>query len=607
MLRQTHDMCLPKTFANMKINTNSVMGIIMTPIFYMVCLLVVACFVGYNAQKMVMDDYQYDLLNKKMMSANATFTAQQASLRESAELLNVDYEDLWTAIEDENVEKVKSEMEWTIRSASLKGYIVTKMNGEVLASSLDGVMSSDLTDLIPAVRSKAIIQGCDDFVDGQICEYVASIIKNQNGEDIAVSILIAYSAGDGESLQKIKLQNDVEAFLFAGEKCVNSTRKDVDLAKVELSQSVIDSCYMRHVPWLGETLINGEKEYVTCIPFTDFNGVTRGLLMMQSDRTVHDRIIFIVIIFLICAFFGISIMILMLYVRVRSHLAKTIKKLVAEVKVIATGDLTAEIERPKYCDEIITLATSVGEMQRKIREVVEPVVEMSDSIVGSIRQLTKASLNMSNAANQQAASLEEISSSMEQMGANIQQNTDNSIVTNKVADEINRSVGQLGSAANNSYEAIRNIANDVNAINELVMQTNILALNASVEAARAGEQGKGFAVVAKEVGRLADQTHETADGINETATSSISEAETAYHHVVELLPKIEKVVTLIKEITAASIEQNTGVNQVNSAILSLNRVTQENAAGAEEIAASTQELQRMLLDVTKAIEVFKVK
>ena len=195
---------------------------------------------------------------------------------------------------------------------------------------------------------------------------------------------------------------------------------------------------------------------------------------------------------------------------------------------------------------------------------------------------------------------------MEEMTANIQQNTDNSLQTNKIAKDVDKLVGEMSETSNKSFNAIKQIADNIESINELVSQTNILSLNASVEAARAGDQGKGFAVVAKEVGRLAEQTHDTADGINTTASASIHEAELAYNNVMQIVPKIEEIVSLINEITTASVEQSSGVGQVNAAIADLNRVTQENAAASEQIAASTSEMQRQLDGIRDLVSVFKV-
>ena len=588
-----------------KFNTNSVIGIVMTPIFIVVVGFIIACLIGYFAQTIVMTDYEMSSLEKKMNVINISYTKEQENVQTAAELLNDKYYELYNALRNNRLDTLQTEMEWTCKSAHIAGYIITTLDGELLSSSFDNINQEEMREIVGATIANKTISGSTHVIDGEICDY-NSVVINYEGEDLGIGIMIGLIATDDSTLNDIKVTNDVELYVFTGDNCITTTDNTVDKNDIKITSAAIDSCYVKKVSWIGTNKINNVTEFVGCIPFVDYTGKTIGILMAKVDREVYDLItniaaIFVSVVLIFVAFFAILI-----YYRAKTRLSDTIVQLVGEVGIIATGDLTKQISQPRYGEEIMTLAAQVAEMQHKIRDVVKPVIELSDSIVGSIGQLTSASNNMSNSANRQAASLEEISSSMEEMGANIQQNTDNSIQTNKLAEDINEKVGNMGEATNNSYEAIRNIANDVSAINELVMQTNILALNASVEAARAGEQGKGFAVVAKEVGRLADQTHTTADGINETATSSISQAEAAYTQVTELLPKIEQVVLLIKEITAASVEQNAGVNQVNTAIMDLNRVTQENAATAEEIAASVQELQRMLQDVTTAIKVFKV-
>ncbi len=588
-----------------RINTNSVMGIVMTPILIIVIGFLGACVIGYFAQMLVMVDYEMSLLEKKMNVVGITYNQHRETVKIAADLLNDDYHELYKSIHEEDIDTLKQEMEWTCKSAHIDGYIITTLDGDIMASSYNNIRQNELNEIVGATRTSKKVTGFGKFIEGKICDY-CSIVIEEDGEQLAIGVMIGYVANDKQSLQYVKTINDVDLYVFDGDSCISTTDDRVELNCVSVNSEAIDSCYVKKSTWLGMSDICGTNEFVGCTPYVDFTGKTIGLLMVRVDRGVYDLITNIFITFCTIIALGVLSVVFIVFLRVKRRLSDTIIHLVNDVTVISTGDLTQQIDQPRYGEEIMTLASAVAEMQRKIKDVVQPVVELSDSITGSIGQLTSASNNMSNSANRQAASLEEISSSMEEMGANIQQNTDNSIQTNKLAEDINQEVGSMGEATNNSYEAIRNIANDVNSINELVMQTNILALNASVEAARAGEQGKGFAVVAKEVGRLADQTHATADGINTTATSSIAQAEAAYTQVTELLPKIEKVVSLIKEITAASVEQNAGVNQVNTAIMDLNRVTQENAATAEQIAASVQELQRMLHDVTSAIKIFKI-
>lgn len=590
-----------------KLNTNSVMGIVMTPIFIIVAGFIIASGIGYFAQSIVMTDYEMTLLSKKMAVINIISNEQKEKVKVAANLLNDKYYELYESLRQNNVDTLKQEMEWTCKSSNIDGYIVTSLEGEIIASSYDDFNTDELSEIIGATRTSHTIEGEGKFIKGKICSYCSIVITDEEkDEELGIGIMVGSIANNKQHLEYTKTLNDVDLYIFDGNECIATTDNDVDMACVSPTSEATDSCYVNKSQWLGMCDICDKTEFVGCLPFLDHTGKTIGILMIKVDKDVYNLITNIFLTFVSLVLIAIIIFLVVIYIRIKTRLSDVIIQLMNEVSVIATGNLTQQITQPRYGEEIITLAAEVAEMQKKIKGVLKPVIELSDSIVGSIGQLTSASNNMSNSANRQAASLEEISSSMEEMGANIQQNTDNSVQTNRLAEEINQHVGDMGAATNNSYEAIRNIANDVTAINELVMQTNILALNASVEAARAGEQGKGFAVVAKEVGRLAEQTHTTADGINETATSSIAQAESAYTQVTELLPKIEKVVSLIKEITAASVEQNAGVNQVNTAIMDLNRVTQENAATAEELAASVQELQRMLQDITNAIKVFKV-
>lgn len=582
-------------------------GLVLTPYIVVLVVTAIACIALYFWQSHIISNYLINELDVKLKASNKTLTEKQKRLLKSARQLSVDYSELYAAAENNDVETIEWEMHWTLDMTGLTGYVYTDMDGNIITSSYNNIDHDELMDVVNTVKNEDFIHGCGAFIEGATCEYAAAVVYNYDHKAIGIATLVGFIATDIPTLEDVKLQNGVEVYIFGGEKCIASTNNEVNLANITPPQAAIDSCFIKKNIWKGTGKIDGDNSYLACVPFVDCHGTTRGMMMMQLDENLTNYVLGTVRGFSIIIIITMAILCLIIAERLRRRLVKPMKTLTKDVAILSNGDLTMHINKPRSCAELEDITMSINDMKHKMFDVIRPTIEAANAIVGSIGQLSNASMNMSNAANRQAASLEEISSSMEEMGANIQQNTDNAIQTNKLAEDINLRVDGLGSSANSSYEAIRNIAENINAINELVMQTNILALNASVEAARAGEQGKGFSVVAKEVGRLADQTHETAEGINTTAGASITEAENANKHVTDLLPMIANVVSLIKEITAASVEQNAGVNQVNSAILDLNRVTQENAATAEEIAASVQELQRMLQDMTDTIRVFKVQ
>jgi methyl-accepting chemotaxis protein len=272
---------------------------------------------------------------------------------------------------------------------------------------------------------------------------------------------------------------------------------------------------------------------------------------------------------------------------------------------ISTGDLTFDItDRDR---EKKGIYGAMIRMTEELVTVISSVVKSSDNIASASQEMSASAQQMSNGSTDQASSVEEISSSMEEMVANIQQNTNNSKQTEKIAKQAAREIEEGNESVNKTVSSMITIADKISIIEEISRQTNLLALNAAVEAARAGEHGKGFAVVAAEVRKLAEKSQEAATEINEVSSKSVEIAKKSGELLHEVVPNIQKTSELVQEITAASIEQNSGANQVNNAIQQLNQVVQSNAATAEEMAASAQELNTQSDYLKRSVAFFKIK
>jgi methyl-accepting chemotaxis protein len=273
---------------------------------------------------------------------------------------------------------------------------------------------------------------------------------------------------------------------------------------------------------------------------------------------------------------------------------------------LADGDLTAKLDVDQK-DEVGDLGVALQQMVEKLKEVIASVMLGSDNIASASLQMSSGSQQVSQGASEQASSAEEVSSSMEEMAANIQQNTDNAQEADKISTKVQEGVKKVGSASQESLGSIKNIAEKINIINDIAFQTNILALNAAVEAARAGEQGRGFAVVAAEVRKLAERSKIAADEIVALSKKSVDVTENASELMGNLIPEIERTAKLVQEIAAASMEQTSGADQVNTAIQQLNQVTQQNAAASEEMATSAEELSSQADQLKDIISYFKIE
>jgi methyl-accepting chemotaxis protein len=272
---------------------------------------------------------------------------------------------------------------------------------------------------------------------------------------------------------------------------------------------------------------------------------------------------------------------------------------------IAQGDLTVDLNIDQK-DEIGELATALTDMLIKLKEVVINIRAGAENIDVASSQISLSSQQISQGATELAASTEEISASMEQMVSNIQQNTENAQQTEKISSLASDSMVEMSKIGRESFDSISTIARKITIINDISFQTNLLALNAAVEAARAGEHGRGFAVVAAEVRKLAERSKLAADEIGDLSRNSLQITEETRESLDTLVPEIQKTSQLVKEISAASLEQNSGANQINVTLQQLNVVTQQNAASSEEMATSADELSTQAESLKQAVAYFKL-
>ena len=320
---------------------------------------------------------------------------------------------------------------------------------------------------------------------------------------------------------------------------------------------------------------------------------------MQRSFKNFPKIIFIttfivILIFLIVIFY------------IHKTVTVPIKKGVTFAKAIENGNLTAKVNINQN-DEIGELANSLSNMANKLNEMVSSLTNSSSYITMASVEITQKSKELAEGANSQASSSEELASSMEQMTSNIQQNAEYSKETEKISISAANISKEVGSATKNSLTSIKSIAEKIGIINDIAFQTNILALNAAVEAARAGEHGKGFAVVAVEVQKLAERSKISSLEIEELSKLSVNTTEKAQELVSKVVPEIEKTSKLVQEITVASNEQNSGANQVNSALQSLNQITQQNAALFQSLAEDAINLSNQADVLNEVIRYFKTK
>ncbi|NIK32755.1 methyl-accepting chemotaxis protein-1 (serine sensor receptor) [Xanthomonas arboricola] len=285
---------------------------------------------------------------------------------------------------------------------------------------------------------------------------------------------------------------------------------------------------------------------------------------------------------------------------------------------IAAGDLTARMSGD-FRGVFAQMRDDANATATQLAEIVSGIKASAVSIKGAASEIAAGNQDLSQRTEQQAANLEETAASMEELTSTVKQNAESARQANQLAIGAAGVASQGGEIVSKVVETMsgieassKKIADIISVIDGISFQTNILALNAAVEAARAGEQGRGFAVVASEVRTLAQRSSAAAreiKGLIDDSVQRVSEGSVLVHSagktMGEIVSSVQRVTDIMGEISAASQEQSSGIEQVNQTVTQMDETTQQNAALVEEATAAARALEDQATQLTDAVAVFK--
>ncbi len=365
---------------------------------------------------------------------------------------------------------------------------------------------------------------------------------------------------------------------------------------------------------LGET--SEREKYVSFITVPEWHWLIGGVVprdeVMAEVTATRNR--FLLIGFVLVAAFG-----MIFLLAVRRLVSRPLDDAVKASESFASGDLSVRVGDGR-ADEIGRLMDAIDGIGEGLARIVTQVRGASVDMTKGTEQIAAGSGDIAARIATQASSLEETAASMEQITSTVQRNADHAAQANTLvlsasgaAREGGRAVERVVSTMGDISRSSQKIADITSVIQSIAFQTNILALNAAVEAARAGEHGRGFAVVASEVRSLAQRSAAAVKEIEaligestarvESGYRIAEEASTAMHSIVE---RVDQVRAIMAEISAASLEQSGGIEQVNLAVTQIGEATQQNATIVGEAERAAAELRAQAERLAQAVSVFKL-
>jgi len=302
---------------------------------------------------------------------------------------------------------------------------------------------------------------------------------------------------------------------------------------------------------------------------------------------------------------------------IATHMAA---ELTSVINAALDGNLVDRVSLQGKSGFLAEMAASLNKLLDSMAGAIRQIQSVSGEVSRGAEEISAGTVNLSQRTEEQSSSLEETASSMEEMTTTVKQNAANAGEANQLAiaarsqaESGGTVVGKAVRAMSEINDASKKIADIIGVIDEIAFQTNLLALNAAVEAARAGEQGRGFAVVASEVRSLAGRSATAAKEIKELIQDSVRKVEDGStlvtesgHTLEQIVVSVKKVSDIVAEITAASREQSSGIEQVNRAVMQMDELTQQNGALVEQATSASQTLAEQARNLSQMMQHYHV-